>query len=182
MKRVALLLALVSVFSLSLFAQADLQETAQVKKDLKQNLLKNTRNVYAVDYSGCEASVKITTTSSESSLSGSGSPPQGFAGFPSNESGFDTGSSGHVPGRLSSFRYLIDLSKLDVANIAVTKGWLKGTSVISIEGGVMAGSIRKMKDGKIEPLNDARFFIKTKSADKAVESLRSLIRSCSANK
>ncbi|HQZ98212.1 MAG TPA: hypothetical protein PLP21_17970 [Pyrinomonadaceae bacterium] len=182
MKRIALLLAFVSLFSLSLFAQADSQETARVKKDLKQNLLKNTRNVYAVDYSGCEASIKITTTDFQPTLSGSAGPAFGYGGFPTSDYGFGSGSSGNDPGRLTSFRYLIDLSKLDGANIAVTNGWLKGTSVISIEGGVMAGSIRKMKDGKIETINGARFDIKTKSADRAVDSLRSMIRSCSGIK
>lgn len=182
MKLLSLSFVFVSFFSLSLFAQADPQSTAQIKKDLKQNLLKNTRNVYAVDYSGCEASIKITTTDFEPSLPGSAGPAFGYGGFPTSDYGYGSGSGGNEPGRLTSFRYLIDLSKLDGADIAVTNGWLKGTSVISIQGGMMTGSIRKMKNGKIEPLSDARFSIKTKSADKAVGSLRSLIGSCSANK
>lgn len=182
MKRIALSLAFVSVFSFSLFAQADSNDIAKVKKDLKQNLLKNTRNVYAVDYSGCEASIKITMTDFQPTLSGNAGPAFGYGGFPTSDYGFGSSSSGSDPGRLTSFRYLVDLSKLDGVNIAVTKGWLKGTSVITIKSGVMAGSIRKLKGGKTETIDDARLPIKTKSAVKAVEAFKSVIRSCSSGK
>jgi|CXWL01.1.fsa_nt_gi hypothetical protein len=159
------------------FAQSGL---LSAQKEFKTALIKHTKNVYAVDFSGCAASVKVVSSFSSGFSSSMMYPPvQGTAGFPGDVL---QPSFGMEPPILKSFRYFLDLAGLDADNIAVRPGFRKNTSVITLNAGNDVDAIRTNKDKKIEPA--ASFFVVTsaRSAPKTAAAIKAMIERCSASK
>ena len=179
MKRISILLVFLSLLSFTTFSQIDSKETVRLQQQLKKVLIKSTKDVYAVDYNGCEASIKISMPSFQPSGAISTVPAFGYGGFPTDT---ETFHGGYEPRPLTSFRYLLDLSKLDGAKISHFSGWRKDFSIIEIDGATTAGAIRTLKKGKENSVDKARFVLRAKDADRASETFKSLIATCSATK
>ncbi len=169
---------LVFSFSIEAFAQTDSVGIDPAQKDFKRALIKHTKSVYAVDYSGCNASIKVVTGFVTSPLARTTfSPPQGFAGFPADAFTPDFTPEPRALGK--SIRYLLDLAKLDPNKIAVTPGRGK-TSLIALRAGGDRAALRTKSDKKIESV-DAFFVVTaTKSAAKTAAAMKAVIERCSA--
>ncbi len=66
MRLIAGVVILVCISSGAGVAQSDTRDLKDAQADLKKALIENTRNVYDVDQSGCEASIRVVTGSTTS--------------------------------------------------------------------------------------------------------------------
>lgn len=178
MKMLKALIILVCFVSISAVAQSVSKDLSSAQKDFEKALIKNTKNIYDVDFSGCEVSIKVVTRFSSSFSPIASPPPQGSAGFPTDTFGQTYGMDPVVPER--SVRYLLNLAGLDENKIGVTRSVRKNTSVILLTKGKDADAIRK-KDGKKITTVDSFFIVTSaKSAAKTAAAARKLIAQCSA--
>lgn len=176
MRLIAGVVILVCISSGVGVAQSETGDLKDAQAGLKKALIKNTRNVYDVDQSGCEASIRVVTGSTTSPFPLAAPPPQGSAGFPTDTFGPDYRTDPVTFER--SVRFLIDFSKLDVSQVLTRPGFRKNTSVIMLSADDN-GAIRRKADKRTEPASLLPIVTSAKSASKTVDAIKRIIQKCS---
>jgi len=164
--------------SIGTSAQSDPKEIVSAQKDLRRALIKHTKSVYSVDYSGCSASIKVVTGFMTSTFVPTTSiPPQGFAGFPTDTIGPNFTPEPRALGK--SIRYLLELANLDSNNISIRHGGYRNTSVITLRVGDNTGALRTKTGKNIQPADSFVVVTPTKSASKTAAAMKAAIERCS---
>ena len=161
----------------SVFAQTTADEIGSDKKILKKELIKYAPYVYDVDFSGCDATIKISSGSRGSFSFGPSSVVGGTFPRDDGSGSFSAGPGNEIRPSGSSNRYVIRLSDLSVDDVTVYPPFRRKLSTIKITGNT-GGAVGMLKKGVVTTRPEFAVAVKQKAADKTADTFRSLISRC----
>ena len=161
-------------FALQTLGQSTARDLSDAQKALKKALYE-THGVRTVKFDDCHVSIKTETRRPSSSGTG------GSISFPPGESPLNLSAGADQFGWDSiHHQYILDLSLLDTAKIAVHPSIRKGTSVLTFTDEPKGLITAKRPDPILQKLRPGVYVLaaKTKSVEKTLRALENITKIC----
>lgn len=146
--------------------------------NLKKLLRTHSKLMSKVSFNGCQADIRILTTEMDFRYHSPSTPPQGMAGFPTDDYGSNFSGDSTLIYRSKS--YLIDLSQVDIRTLNTSEISTRGRRFANIA--FMGDSVLLKTRKGTENVNHFRLGIEPKAISKVEAAFRDLILACAGSK